>query len=1154
MADNSKQYEAAMKSLNALIKKQEALKRATDSVKDSWNAISTEVFKMSGAEWFKKVPKSKEELEKIRKEIKSIQDETNVLGEKFAEALNQDDKIKELRDEISESFKEQKEKLEAIRTDYDISYEERNRLEKELTRQVADNLRSGRKEFQAYSDEQLLSLANILATEGDITDAAKQLSEEQRQILGSLSDQEGTFNEINSRIRESQAAIQELNKELSETDKEVFSVSKGLLAWSTVVYKMGISALMDFDKTLNEVQRDTGAMMDENSAAFGDLTGKVAQYGMSVEQAGQYMKAMSDELKTTDFNTLAKATKDFAAIEGATGASAENITGIAGELMRMGMSSGQVKDYMEGASKMAQKFGVSSKRAIDAISRNIKNIRTMGFKGGEESLQKMVMTAEKLNMNVDEIFDVAKKARTIEGAMEMASELQLAGGSFANINPMDLLAAARNGPEELQKILTKMGGDIGKFNAETGKYEFDAVDVDRLQMVADATGQTLDSVQNMIQANAENAAKTDPFKGYLGSLNEADKMVAESVLGDMLIRNPDGTLSVNADNDMAKKMGIDSLEDINGDMITQMIAGKKEDTKNLEEQNKRNQAFQDSITNFYNALVSVFTVFQPILEFLTSVMQGAAKIFAELPGWGKWIVASLFIAFGMFGTSVGAFIARGVMSFAQSVLGFGKNILSVFGKGGIASLGDKIKGAFAGKAKDATTDVASKAKGPSPTVGAGLTSLAEGLKAMGKNFGEVVKGIAAVALAGPAFLLFVPALPGLLVMAGVGMAGKMVAAGFKAIADGLINLGANFGEVMKGVAAMAIMAVPMIIFLGALPGLLVMALIGAAAGLIVPGFEALSKGLGVLGENFSAVLKGSAAMAIIGLALLPFAFALSMMADVSWSAVLASLLFMVVAAGIVLLMGALLAGPQALLLLAGAAAMLIIAGALLVFALAMQQMLPVMTAMQDMDFSWLASLGWNLLLAAPGLFYGGLALLLATPGLIYGSLGLMAISLAALVASQVDWSVVSGMGNSLLMASAGLIAFSFAALMFANPLAIAGLFIMIMAIAALAAVMVPLSLSLQLGSDSMTKFAIGLERLSAAADTLSEEKLAKLQKISEAMAKASAAGNVAAATAANAEGAGAGAGGGGTRKIEVDVKLNGRELQNYIVKDTQIAK
>ena len=1148
MADNSKQYEAAMKSLNALIKKQEALKKATESVKDSWDAISTEVFKLGGAEWFKKVPKSKEELEKIRNEIKSIQDETNVLGEKFAEALSQDDKIKELRDEISASFETQKEELEAIRTNYDISYEERNRLEKELTRKIADNLRSGRKEFQAYTDEQLLSLANVLATEGDITDASKQLNEEQRQILGSLSDQEGTFNEINSRIRESQAAIQELNKELSETDKEVFSIGKGLMAWTTVVYKKGIGALMDFDKTLNEVQRDTGAMMDENSAAFGDLTGKVSQYGMNVEQAGQYMKAMSDELKTTDFSTLAKATEDFAAIEGATGASAENVTNIAGELMRMGMSSGQVKDYMEGASKMAQKFGVSSKRAIDAISRNIKNIRTMGFKGGEESLQKMVMTAEKLNMNVDEIFDVAKKARNIEGAMEMASELQLAGGSFANINPMDLLAAARNGPEELQKILTKMGGDIGKFNAETGKYEFDAVDVDRLQMVADATGMTLDNVQNMIQSNAENAAKTDPFKGYLGSLNEADKMMAESVLGDMLIRNPDGTLSVNADNDMAKKMGITKLEDINGTMISKMIEGKKEDTKNLEEQNKRNQAFQDSIQNFWSALVSVFTIFQPVLEVLTTVMQAITKVFAELPGWGKWLVGSLFIAFGMFGTSVGAFILRGIGSFSKSVLGFGKNVLSVFGKGGMASLGDKIKGAFTGDKSGKSNDFASKTKGPKENVGSGLTSLAKGLSSMGTKAG-VFKGILAVALSGPAFLLFVPALPGLLTMALIGSMGESITAGFKAVAGGLSAFGSKKG-VFQGIGAILLAAVPLMLFALALPGMLVMALVGLMAVPIEAGFKALSSGFSTLGKNLVNIALGAAAMIIMSVGMLGFVYTLSLMGGVDWMSVLMGVGMMALIALGVAGLGFLIV-PIAL----GVAALVLLAVGLLAFAGAMMLFAPMSQMMQGMDFSWLSNLGWALLMAAPGLFFGALALGLATPGLIFGSLGLMAIALAAQVAAGVDWTIISGMGNALSQAAGGLFLFSLSALMFANPFVLAGIFFMVTAIAALAAVMVPLSLSLQLGADSMTKFAIGLERLSAAADTLSDEKLAKLQKISESMAKASAAGNIAGAMANTAEAAGGGAGGGGgTRKLEIDIKMNGRDVAYTINKDTQIVK
>jgi hypothetical protein len=103
--------------------------------------------------------------------------------------------------------------------------------------------------------------------------------------------------------------------------------------------------------------------------------------------------------------------------------------------------------------------------------------------------------------------------------------------------------------------------------------------------------------------------------------------------------------------------------------------------------------------------------------------------------------------------------------------------------------------------------------------------------------------------------------------------------------------------------------------------------------------------------------------------------------------------------------------------------------------------------------------------------------------------------------------------------------------------------------------MVPLATSLKIGADSLTNFAIGLERLSAAADALSEEKLSKLQKISEAMAKASAAGNVAAANAAVAESASGGSGGGGgTRKLEIDIKMNGRDVAYTINKDTAIIK
>jgi hypothetical protein len=753
-------------------------------------------------------------------------------------------------------------------------------------------------------------------------------------------------------------------------------------------------------------------------------------------------------------------------------------------------------------------------------------------------------------MNVDEIFDVAKKARNIEGAMDMASELQLAGGSFANINPMDLLAAARNGPEELQKILTKMGGDIGKFSTETGKYEFDAVDVERLQMVADATGQTLDSVQNMIQSNAESAKKTDMFKGITDGLTDLDAEMVNSGLSDMMKIGKDGKVTFDAESDMAKRMGLESMEDLQkltGEELRQKMSA---DAKNLEDQNTANASFSKSLERFWGSIQSLFNILQPVLEGLTWVIQtftslitGFFKVMDELPILGtilKWAVPMLLLFGTGFASSVLTFITKGLT-------GFGKNIKDLVTSKGASLFTKKATE----KIKDKGTDIASKATGPSPSVGAGLSSLATGLSAMGTMPG-VFKGILAIALAGPAFLLFTPALPGLAVIALAGAMSASIINGFTAITLGLSEMGSMFGTVALGAAALTLASVAFILFIPALPGLAVIALAGAMSASIINGFTAITLGLSEMGSMFGTVALGAAGLTLASVAFILFIPALPGLLGMA----LIGALSIPIGLGFATLVGGFSALGSAFPLVAlGAAAlaligvaMIVVAGSLLVFAMAGQMM-------SKTGFGWLPELGWALLTATPGLILGGASLLFATPGLIFGSLGLMAIAGAALVASQVDWNIISGMGTALVSASGGLLAFSFSAMAFANPLALIGMMFMVASISSLAAVMVPLATSLKIGADSLTNFAIGLERLSAAADALSEEKLSKLQKISEAMAKASAAGNVAAANAAVAESASGGSGGGGgTRKLEIDIKMNGRDVAYTINKDTAIIK
>lgn len=1146
MADPNENYKKALENVESLLKQQEALNKSADKLKTSWGAIATEVFKLDGAAFFKQVPLSVEDIKELNSKLEDVNKQVRVLGEEFGNALDQDENIEKFTNLAEASFielaKQQKQYGENSKEAYDAEIE------------YLATIRDKRKEFATMSDEDLMTIGEHLKEGGKLSEIYDQLEGTAKNLLKANSQNPDIFIQSEIQAAKLHAETEKIRNDLEKGTREAFSLKEGLkAAFSKNVVAGGLESLMTFDQTIHDVQKNTGIMMTsfDNSQSFAGLTRDVSEFGMSTAQAGEYMTNLSNELKSTDFNTLATATKDFAAIEGATGASADNVTDIAGELMRMGQSSGQVKDYMEGASKMAQKFGVSSKRAMEAISRNIKNIRTMGFKGGEESLTRMAIKAEKLNMNVDEIFDVAKKARNIEGAMDMASELQLAGGSFANINPMDLLSAARNGPEELQKILTTMGKDVGKFNEKTGKYEFDAVDTDRLQMVADATGQTLDSIQNMIQSNAETAKKTDMFKGVTDGLTDLDAEMVNSGLSDMMKIGKDGKVTFDAESDMAKRMGVESMEDLqklSGEELRQKMSA---DAKNLEDQNTANASFAKSLERFWTSIQSLFNILQPVLEGLTWIIQGFTslitsmfQIFDKLGWFGtilKWAVP-MFLLFGTgFAASVLTFLKQGVV-------GFGKNIKDLVTSKGASLFTKKASE----KITDKGTDIASKAAGPSPGVGGGLTSLATGLSSMGTMPG-VFKGILAVALAGPAFLLFVPALPGLLIMALVGAMGPSITAGFTAVAGGLSAFG-NTPGVFTGILAILAATIPLMLFTLALPGMLVMALVGLMAGPIIAGFEAIALGLSFLGGDLVGVLKGSLAMLIIGAAMIPFVYALSIMGGIDWMSVLIGVgMLALIMVGLIVL-GALLMSPAGLFLVVGIAALIGVGLGLMVFGASMMVFATMSQMMQGMDFSWMANLGASLLSAAPGLFFGGLALLYASPGLVFGSVGLMAISLAAQVAANVDWAVIAGMGDALAQAAGGLFLFSLSAMMFANPFVLVGMMIMVVAIAALAAVMVPLALSLQLGASSLTNFAIGLERLSAAADTLSDEKLTKLQKISETMAKASAAGNVAGAMASTAEGAGGGGGAGGVRKIEVDVKLNGRELQSFIVKDTAIAK
>ena len=193
-----------------------------------------------------------------------------------------------------------------------------------------------------------------------------------------------------------------------------------------------------------------------------------------------------------------------------------------------------------------------------------------------------------------------------------------------------------------------------------------------------------------------------------------------------------------------------------------------------------------------------------------------------------------------------------------------------------------------------------------------------------------------------------------------------------------------------------------------------------------------------------------------------------------------------------------------------------------------------------------------LIIGAAALIGVGVAMAAFGGGMILASKGLKEVS-------TIDWTGFSGMGSALMSVVPGLLALSLASMAFLNPVVLLGFLSMIGVISKFASVMVPLSESLDVGADSMDRFAGGIQKLKTAISGLELNKLEELKELSAALASFSTGAALANALANFAEAIKGG--GGGTARVDggsgrpLVVQLispNGRVLQEQIIEDTSL--
>jgi len=191
---------------------------------------------------------------------------------------------------------------------------------------------------------------------------------------------------------------------------------------------------------------------------------------------------------------------------------------LAAAFENFGVSLNGVADHAGKMFADASKQGLSFEKYSDNVAKNIKIAQNYTFKNGLKGLESMAKKATAIKLDMGQVANFAEKVSNIEGAIDVASKLQVLGGSFASIaDPLGMLNEGLMDMEGLTDRVINMVGGMGAFNKQTGEVEVSAFNKQRIKAAAQAMG--MDYSQLMESVNA--GAKREEIKRQISASSNA---------------------------------------------------------------------------------------------------------------------------------------------------------------------------------------------------------------------------------------------------------------------------------------------------------------------------------------------------------------------------------------------------------------------------------------------------------------------------------------------------------------------------------------------------------------------------------------------------------------------------------------------------------
>ncbi|MFA5366494.1 MAG: hypothetical protein WC333_01030 [Dehalococcoidia bacterium] len=550
----------------------------------------------------------------------------------------------------------------------------------------------------------------------------------------------------------------------------------------------------------------SGAKAAEMRGSFEESAGLVARMGGNLEDIQTIMQGYADETGRAR-SLSAEMVTDITAIGKGTGLGVEQATKLGAQFELMGYDAKGTMEYVQGVVDTSERMGVNTTKVLKNVSDNFKRLNTYTFQQGVKGFAQMAMYAEKFRIDIGQALNAADVARSLEGAVDLAANLQVMGGEFAKTDPFEMLFLSRNDPAKFTEKIADMTKGIVSFRRMAdGSFEkfISPADRDRLASVAKSLGMEASELTQI----AERQAEIQKMRQQMAGMGLSDKE-KELIEGAAVFNQETGKFEA--------KLG-GQMRDISKLTEAQARSFAKE-SKSLQDRALEAQTFDEAFKATINELKAALL---PILNFVNGTLTAIRPTVIKLTeimtkGPGAWLkVGALFL------TTAVAFKASGIF--------FGKMLDNFVSKSKLLNIFSKSPAAGRGGVAGGTDFIT---KGGAIRKGAGGLAAGQGMKALGKGAGI---GAAAVGLG-----------------AGVGLAAE----GISKLADSMAKLTPEQAESLQKIAMTLAITFPAaaigigLVAGAATTGAIGLLALGAAVVGVGFGINLAAKGIGIMSKGLT---------------------------------------------------------------------------------------------------------------------------------------------------------------------------------------------------------------------------------------------------------------------------------------------------------------